>query len=323
MAMQVATKIIDGDGHLNEDEAGIRAHSTQCIPGVRFARQALSAARSPALGTRRADSAAARRPAGRRTRRLAGVPRRRRDRVDRPLSDAALAYGKIVSLDYAVAICRAYNDWVYDTYLQARRALQGRWRSSRCRIRRKPPKSCAAPSPSSACWARCCPPTALPSRSARRPTGRSTKRRTGSAAASPCTAAATIASGWTTCNMYVPIARARPSVGPHDQLRQHRLQRHLRPLPQGADRVSRGRGRVAPAAPRAAARLARNPFPVHPAGRVRHYAKDRIRPNTSRTLIARRSLLPRHRDRGADDAVRDQGRRQHARSSTRRTSRTR
>jgi predicted TIM-barrel fold metal-dependent hydrolase len=30
----------------------------------------------------------------------------------------ALAYGKIVSFDYAVAVCRAYNDWLYHTYLQ-------------------------------------------------------------------------------------------------------------------------------------------------------------------------------------------------------------
>src|SRR5687768_2017195 len=30
-----------------------------------------------------------------------------------------LAYGKIVSKDYAVALCRAYNDWIYNTYLRA------------------------------------------------------------------------------------------------------------------------------------------------------------------------------------------------------------
>ncbi|MDH3242289.1 MAG: amidohydrolase, partial [Alphaproteobacteria bacterium] len=30
----------------------------------------------------------------------------------------ALAYGKIVSLDYAVAACKAYNDWLSDTYLK-------------------------------------------------------------------------------------------------------------------------------------------------------------------------------------------------------------
>ena len=30
----------------------------------------------------------------------------------------ALAYGKIVSLDYAVVACRAYNDWLSDTYVK-------------------------------------------------------------------------------------------------------------------------------------------------------------------------------------------------------------
>jgi len=30
----------------------------------------------------------------------------------------ALAYGKIVSMDYAVAACRAYNDWMSDIYLK-------------------------------------------------------------------------------------------------------------------------------------------------------------------------------------------------------------
>ena len=31
---------------------------------------------------------------------------------------SALAYGKIVSIDWAIAVCRAYNDWVYDAYMQ-------------------------------------------------------------------------------------------------------------------------------------------------------------------------------------------------------------
>ena len=30
----------------------------------------------------------------------------------------ALSYGKIVSLDYAVAVSRAYNDWLYDAYVK-------------------------------------------------------------------------------------------------------------------------------------------------------------------------------------------------------------
>ena len=31
---------------------------------------------------------------------------------------SALAYGKIVSIDWAIAVSRAYNDWVYDAYMQ-------------------------------------------------------------------------------------------------------------------------------------------------------------------------------------------------------------
>lgn len=31
---------------------------------------------------------------------------------------AALAYGKIVSIEWAVAVCRAYNDWLYDAYVK-------------------------------------------------------------------------------------------------------------------------------------------------------------------------------------------------------------
>ena len=31
---------------------------------------------------------------------------------------SALAYGKIVSIDWAIAVCRAYNEWVYDSYMQ-------------------------------------------------------------------------------------------------------------------------------------------------------------------------------------------------------------
>ena len=30
---------------------------------------------------------------------------------------AALAYGKIVGRDYAIAVCRAYNNWLHQTYL--------------------------------------------------------------------------------------------------------------------------------------------------------------------------------------------------------------
>ncbi|NIO07170.1 MAG: amidohydrolase family protein, partial [Deltaproteobacteria bacterium] len=37
----------------------------------------------------------------------------------------ALAYGKIVSLDYAVESSRAYNDWLYETYLKFNPRFKG------------------------------------------------------------------------------------------------------------------------------------------------------------------------------------------------------
>ena len=37
----------------------------------------------------------------------------------------ALAYGKIVDLDWAIAVARGYNDWLYHTYLQADPRFKG------------------------------------------------------------------------------------------------------------------------------------------------------------------------------------------------------
>jgi predicted TIM-barrel fold metal-dependent hydrolase len=38
---------------------------------------------------------------------------------------AALAYGKCVDLDWAIAVTRAYNDWLYETYLRASPRFKG------------------------------------------------------------------------------------------------------------------------------------------------------------------------------------------------------
>ena len=37
----------------------------------------------------------------------------------------ALAYGKIVSLDYAISVCKAYNDWLYETYVKFNPRFKG------------------------------------------------------------------------------------------------------------------------------------------------------------------------------------------------------
>lgn len=119
MAVQIATRIIDGDGHLLEDEAGIAAH----LPDAYRAYAKNPSKIFPPLD--HVHSAKA----------LETPPQRDgREQVategwQRFLAESgiewtvlyptnALAYGKIVSLDYAAAICRAYNDWVYDTYLR-------------------------------------------------------------------------------------------------------------------------------------------------------------------------------------------------------------
>ncbi len=38
---------------------------------------------------------------------------------------SALSYGKIVSLDFAVEVCRAYNDWLYETYVSVSPVFKG------------------------------------------------------------------------------------------------------------------------------------------------------------------------------------------------------
>ena len=38
---------------------------------------------------------------------------------------AGLGYGKVVNEDYAIAVCRAYNDWMYETYLKRDSRFKG------------------------------------------------------------------------------------------------------------------------------------------------------------------------------------------------------
>ncbi|HEY3117031.1 MAG TPA: amidohydrolase family protein [Chloroflexota bacterium] len=118
MAVQIATKIIDGDGHIQEDTAGIHSHlaspyrerirPTNIFPPLDHLHSARAVETPP---TR--DGRAPVGPEGW----LAFLEDVGIDwTVLYPTS--ALAYGKIVSLDYAVAVTRAYNDWLHATYLQ-------------------------------------------------------------------------------------------------------------------------------------------------------------------------------------------------------------
>jgi predicted TIM-barrel fold metal-dependent hydrolase len=120
MAVQIATRIIDGDGHLIEDMDGIMSHLPS--PYKEIAKH--GGGLFPPLDHLHSAKAME-------------VPPQRDGRPTNPgpegwldfLRDAgiewtvlyptnALAYGKIVSLDYAVAVCRAYNDWLYATYVK-------------------------------------------------------------------------------------------------------------------------------------------------------------------------------------------------------------
>ena len=87
MSGQLGTRIIDGDGHIMEDNAGIIAHMKGAYreiaarKGICF--PPLDHLHSGAPWRRRRNATTA--PVG--PRRLAGLSRRRRYRLDRPVSD--------------------------------------------------------------------------------------------------------------------------------------------------------------------------------------------------------------------------------------------
>ncbi len=127
MATQVATRVVDGDGHIIEDMEAIAAYlppayrdtvgkrGDQLFPPLDH----LHAGRAVETPPQR-DGRAPVGPDGW-LEFLADVG------IERTVlyPTRALAYGKIVSLDYAVAICRAYNDWLHHTYQQRDSRFKG------------------------------------------------------------------------------------------------------------------------------------------------------------------------------------------------------
>jgi uncharacterized protein len=119
MALQVATKIIDGDGHIQEDTQGILSHLASPYREIAQTRGALF----PPLDHLHAGRAVET-PPNRDGRPTVGPEGWLAFLEDVGIDwtvlypTTALAYGKIVSLDYAVAVTRAYNDWLHETYLQ-------------------------------------------------------------------------------------------------------------------------------------------------------------------------------------------------------------
>jgi uncharacterized protein len=118
MAVQIATRIIDGDGHLMEDAVGIVAH----LPAP-YRERARPRIFPPIDHLHHANSVET--PPNRDGRKPNPGPEDWLDFLrDSGIESTvlypslALAYGRITSLDYSVAICRAYNDWVHDEYLK-------------------------------------------------------------------------------------------------------------------------------------------------------------------------------------------------------------
>jgi hypothetical protein len=118
MSAQIATKIIDGDGHIIEDNMGIIAHMRSPYREIAHRKGMVF----PPLDHLHAGRAVET-PPQRDQRPLVG-PQGWLDFLDDVNIEwtvlyptTGLSYGKIVSLDYAVEACRAYNDWLYDAYL--------------------------------------------------------------------------------------------------------------------------------------------------------------------------------------------------------------
>ncbi len=119
MSSHLDTRIIDGDGHIMEDEPAIIARMEPAYrriveqTGLIF----------PPLDHLHAGRAVETPP--RRDGRPVVGPEGWVDFLEDVGIDwtvlyptKALAYGNMVSLDYAVVSCRAYNDWLSDTYLK-------------------------------------------------------------------------------------------------------------------------------------------------------------------------------------------------------------
>ena len=117
MAVQIATRVVDGDGHVLEDTEAIVAH---LAPAYRAFAHVADRVFPPLdhLHSGRAVETPPQRE---------GRPKVATEAWRRFLDESgiawtvlyptqALAYGKIATPDYAVAVARAYNDWLHATY---------------------------------------------------------------------------------------------------------------------------------------------------------------------------------------------------------------
>ena len=177
----------------------------------------------------------------------------------------ALAYGKIVSLDYAVAVSRAYNDWLYETYVKFNPRFKGM-----ALIPMQDPEE-AAKELRRAVTELGMLGAMMPSNGLPSPLGAkmywpvyAEADRLGCCLA--VHGGAHDRFGMDHMNMYVPVHALGHPWGLADQLRGHRLQRHLRPFPARPHRLPGRWGCLAAAVARAFACVPRDSLPIHSAG---------------------------------------------------------
>jgi predicted TIM-barrel fold metal-dependent hydrolase len=126
MSANLASRIIDGDGHIIEDNAAIIAHMEPPYRDIAQRKGVIF----PPLDHLHAGRAVETPP--QRDQRAAVGPTGWLEFLDDVgiewsvlYPTTALAYGKIVSLDYAVAVSKAYNDWLHDTYVKFNPRFKG------------------------------------------------------------------------------------------------------------------------------------------------------------------------------------------------------
>ena len=126
MSGKLGSRIIDGDGHIMEDNAGIIAH----MQGTYREIAARKGVCFPPLDHLHSGRAVETPP--QRDQRPPVGPQGWLEFLDDVGIDwtvmyptLALSYGKIVSRDYAVAVCKAYNDWLTETYIEFNSRFKG------------------------------------------------------------------------------------------------------------------------------------------------------------------------------------------------------
>ena len=168
---------------------------------------------------------------------------------------AGLACGRIVDLDYAAAACRAYNDWLYDTFTRHTPRLLGMGLVPM----QDPPAAIAE-------MRRCIeelgmvgimlPSTGLANHLGARVYWPVYEEANRLGIAVAFHGGCHMGLGMDNLNLFAPVHAMGHPFGHHHQLREPALQRRIRPVPQGAVGVFGGRSRLVLAGPGALQRLA-------------------------------------------------------------------